>query len=181
MTTTTGTTSITVATQKSDTIAEYGALVQGLTTELPAVDTIYVNGVAYKKGDLIAKFQKRLDAATATRNARNDLLACVAAEKAIEEEVSPLRNGTKGFLKNLLGKKSPALQKYGFAPDRTPKKTAATKAAAVVKATATRSAGGTKAKKKAATVTAQPSSPEPTPAPVIPPVTAAPAAPIAKA
>jgi hypothetical protein len=164
-----GQTSIQVATQQSAAIAEYTALIDGINTELTGVDVIYVDGTAFKKADLVGKFQKRLDAAKKTRDTRSALLLCVEQEKEVKTEVDPLRNGTKAFLKTYYGKQSSKLQKYGFAPDRTPVTTPATKAEAVKKAEATRQARGTagkvqKARIKAGAQPAATPSPEAAPA-----------------
>jgi hypothetical protein len=155
-TTTKGTTSLQVATQQSKTIAEYEALIGGMQTELTAVDVLYINGTPWKKADLIARFQKRLDAAKSTKDARTTLLASVGQEKEVKAEADPLRNGTKGFLKSYYGKKSPMLQKFGFSPDRTPKQAPSVKAAAVAKSKATKEARGIKGKKQRARITTAP-------------------------
>jgi hypothetical protein len=134
-----------------------------LNTVLTAVDTLYVNGTAYKKADLVAEFQKRLTAAQATAAARSALMTCTANEATIAAEVDPLRGGTKIFLKSYYGKKSPTLQQFGFTPDRTPVVSAATRAAAVAKTKATKEARGETGKKAKAAITA-PATTTPAPA-----------------
>jgi hypothetical protein len=179
MSSTSGTIPMQIATQKSDVIAEYTALSDGLKTDLTDVDTITLDGVDYKRVALIAKFDGRVAAAQKTKAQRAVLSQCVADEKANDKEVRPLRNALKGYLKTRFGKDSPRLQKYGFTPDKPPRKRASVKAAAVEKAQATRKQRGIMGRKQrteikapaAAPVAAPPPAPAPAPAPAARPST----------
>lgn len=185
MSSTNGTTPMKIATQKSDVIAEYTALSDGLKTDLTDVDTITLDGVDYKRTDLVARFDGRVAAAQKTKAQRAALSQSVADEKADDEEVRPLRNALKGYLKTRFGKESPRLQKYGFTPNKPSKKKASVKAAAVEKAQATRKQRGIMGRKQraeikapaasaAAPVAAPPPAPAATPAPPAKPSIATP-------
>ncbi|HEY8041948.1 MAG TPA: hypothetical protein VIF15_19230 [Polyangiaceae bacterium] len=152
-----------IATQKVDVVAEFESLITGMNTELSTVDPIVLSDVSWPRATLVAKFQARLDAAEAVKTARTALALLVADEKAAQTEADPLRNAMRTFLKARLGKDSPKLQKFGFTPNRTPKPTAAAKAAGVQKAAATRKARGTSSKKAKAGISGSPA-PSPTPA-----------------
>lgn len=143
----TGSIPTSIATQKADVIAEYNALITGMNgPDLQGVDPIVLSGTPWTKAALIAKFQARVTAAEATKQAHTNLQGCVAAEGVIAPEADLLRGEMKGFLKSRLGKKSPKLQGFGFAPEKTRAQTAASKAAGAAKASATRKSGGKKAK-----------------------------------
>lgn len=168
----TGSISATYATQKAKKIAEYQACADGMdSADLQGVDIITLDGVDWKKADLKAKFQGVVTAAKATLNAHQDLSTCVAEEKAVEAEATPLRNGMKRYLKTRFGKKSPKLQTWGFAPDQQPVKSPQVKADAVEKAKQTREMRGTdKGRKQKAQIKG--AAPEPATAPVPAPPTA---------
>jgi hypothetical protein len=180
MPSTTGTTTIQIATQKADVVAEYTALVDATKSDLADVATFVFSDVTWTRDALVAEFEKRLNAAKLIKASRTTLQQTVADEKAIQKEVDPLRNAMKGYLKTRFGKNSPKLQKFGFTPDRTPKKAPSVKAAAVVKAQATRTARGTKGKKQKAAIKGSPAptaSAQPVPAPVPVPVAKSPTSP----
>jgi hypothetical protein len=150
-----GTISATYATQKAKKIAQFQACADGMdSADLQGVDVITLNGVDWKKADLKAKFLGVVTAAKATLAAHQDLSTCVATEKDVEVEATPLRNGIRGYLKTRFGKKSPKLQTWGFAPDQQPAKSPQVKADAVQKAKETRAMRGTnKGRKQKAQIT----------------------------
>jgi hypothetical protein len=168
MTSTTGTTTIQIATQKADVVAEYTALVAGMKADLADILTFVLNDVTWTHDALVAQFEKRLQAAQTIKASRTTLQQAVADDKAVQKEVDALRNAMRGYLKARFGKNSPKLQKFGFTPNRTPKKAASVKAAAVVKAKATRVARGTKGTKQKAAIKGSPAPTASAPAAVTP-------------
>jgi hypothetical protein len=190
---------VTIATQKVTVEAEYTALINGFGTDLAGLDPVVLVGVSYARATLLAKFQSRIDAAQATKNARADLRTAVAGEEALAEEIDPLRKAMKQFLQSRFGKDSPKLQAFGFTEAKATQKTAASKAGAVTKMLATRKARHIMGKKQrlqikapvaptdtapAATPPVATTPPQQTPvtaAPAPTPITAAPASPAPKA
>jgi hypothetical protein len=154
---TTTSTQINIATQKITVEAEYEALINGMNTELANVDPIVLIEQSYPRAALIAEFQKRVDAAEATKTARNNLHTCVAQEKTVQTEVAPLRMAMKQYLQSRYGKNSPKLQLFGFTQAKKPAKTVASKMAAVTNAKATRVARNTMGKKQKLKVKGAPS------------------------
>ena len=148
---------ISVTTQKVDTQAEYQALIDGIGALMPGVDPFLLAKRTIARADLLAQFQKRIDAAKATKAARIALSASVAAEREVDAAVKPLRSAFKTFAQGRYGKTAPELQELGFVPYRKPAKSAQKKAAGVTKAAATRKSRGTKGRQqKAATPAASP-------------------------
>jgi hypothetical protein len=145
-------TTISIAHQKVDIEADYKTLINGIKTELAALDPLVIQGETIARAGLVARFQARIDAAEAVKVARSAHQKAVADERAVDAAVRPLRAATKVFLQGRYGKQSPELQKFGFTQGRKAKASAEAKAAGHAKAKATRAALGTKGKqqKKAA-------------------------------
>lgn len=141
-------TTINISHQKVDIEAEYKTLVEGIKTELAALNTLEIGGQIIPRVDLIARFQARIDAAETVKAARGAHQKAVADERAVDAEVRPLRAATKVFLQGKYGKQSPALQKFGFTQGRKAKASVEAKAAGQAKAKATRAALGTKGKQQ---------------------------------
>jgi hypothetical protein len=141
-------TTISIAHQKVDIEADYKTLIEGIKTELAAVDPLLVGGATIARADLIARFQARIDAAEAVKAARGVLQKAVANERTVDAAVRPLRAAVKVFLQGRYGKHSPDLQKFGFTQSRQPKASVEAKAAGHAKAKATRVALGTKGKQQ---------------------------------
>lgn len=160
---------VNIAEQKAKLIATYQAVISGISAELGDTTTFLFGGTTYAKADLVARFQSRIDAARKTLADRTALHASVAAEQAVETAVATLRARFKTYLQGRYGKDSPELQKFGFTPQKTPQRAAATKAKAVKQSDATRRARGTTGKKAKSVIKGVP---EPT-APAAPAVTTA--------
>lgn len=143
---------INISTQKATIEAEFKALVVGLQTELAGVSSFVVRKKQYTNPELVAMFQSRIDAAEQTKADRTKLHASVVAERALHQQVMPLRAGIKSFLQSRYGKDGAELQKFGFTPAKTPQGSTAAKSAGVSKSKATRDARGTKGKKQKALV-----------------------------
>jgi hypothetical protein len=169
-------TQVNIAEQKAKIIATYQAMINGINAELGNTTTFLLSGGTYAKADLIARFQARIDAARKTLADRTTLHATVAAEQSLDKAVAALRTGFKTYLQGRYGKESPALQKFGFIPQKPTQRAAATKAKAVTLNTATRKARGTTGKKAKVLIKGAPAPTAPV-APTAPTAPTAPAAP----
>jgi hypothetical protein len=169
--------SITISHQKVDVQADYAMLIQGLQAEAAPEDPIVIGGQPIARADLVARFQQRIDAATRTNAARAAYQKAVSDERTLDADVRTLRAHTKLHLQGKYGKRSPKLQDFGFTQGHAANATAQTKAAAQVKAKATREALGTKGvQQKKAEKTALEASPPATQAPPAPAPSTGPAA-----
>jgi hypothetical protein len=169
-------TTINVSTQKSETEAAYNATIYGINTVLAAEKQFAFGGATYTREEVLQTMQSRVDALVATRTARQALHNAVAAERAVEARAAPMRAGFKAYLVGRLGKNSPQLQAFGFAPAKKPQRSPLAVAAGAASAASTRKARGTLGKKQKAsikgtrmTVAASPATstaPAPSPAPM---------------
>ncbi len=139
---------INIATQKTTIEAEYKTLINGINTELAGVDSFVINGITYSRADLLAQLQSRITASEATKTARTALHNAVNSEQDLQQQMLLVRAGMRAYLVSRFGKGSGKLQLFGFAQTKTTQKTAQSKAAAVAKAKATRTARGTLGKKQ---------------------------------
>lgn len=160
-----------ITTQKTDTVAEFQTLIDGINSLLTGIDPFLLNGTSIARSDLLAKFQARVDAANKTKADRKQLTQDVAAEKLAVAAADPLRKAVKAFCIARFGAYNPILQQLGFVQNRTPKAKPAKKAAGATKAKATRAVRGTKGKQQKAAAseaaaTAAPAVSAPAPAPV---------------
>jgi hypothetical protein len=163
------TTTVNVTTQKADAVLQLQALIASINSKLAGVDPFKLSRETISRADLLAKVQTRLDAAVATKTSRQSMHNAVAAERIVEAQFKPLRAALRSYLIAAYGPSAPELQEFGFVQNRRPNKSVASKATALVKAKATRSARGTKGKKQKAAIkgtpTASPAvSPSPSPA-----------------
>ena len=105
MTTTTGTTSINVPTEVRRDRGVH-RVITGLNTVLTTVDTLYIDGTAFKT-DLVAKFQKRLDTALRPRHCLQRARDLRGDTRPQSPWKYPLRVVRSSSLKDVLGEKSP--------------------------------------------------------------------------
>jgi hypothetical protein len=131
----------------------YQTLVTGLLTNYQPTDLFMIDGGQQVTSALVGTFQRRIAAAEATKAAKNAYHEAVQAERAADLVARPMRAGLETYFQAQLGKTSPKLKTYGFEPRKVTVRTPAQKAEAAAKATATKAAGGKKAKKKAGTPT----------------------------
>ena len=141
---------------KVDLQAAYSALANGLVANFLPTDTFDIGGVKYTRDELVTEFNGFVTAAEDTKDKHREWLAAVQTERQVEAQARPLRDGVHGILAVKLGKSSPQLETYGFAPERPRRKTAKAKADAVTKAADTRAARGTKGKKQRQQIKAAP-------------------------
>jgi hypothetical protein len=132
--------------------SSYAALVAGLQANYAPNAMFPLVPGDFTRDQLVAQFQQYLQAAQATNAAYQAWRSAVQNERTIEASVSPLREGVHGIVVAKLGKSSPQLTAYGFAPRKIAQPNALTKAASQVKAEATRKARGTVGKKKKLTI-----------------------------
>jgi hypothetical protein len=147
------TTTINVTAQKATMAALLAALVNGIHTELAGVDPIVLDGTSHPQTELLAILQAALVAIAGVKSARTGLAQAVTSQKAAVAQAKGIRTGMKRYLQTKYGPQSPKLQEFGFTPARTPKTPVQAKAAAKVKAAATRQARGTKGKKQKLAIT----------------------------
>ena len=131
---------------KSTLIAQCQAIINGLPTL--NVTEYTLGGKAFAKTDLNAVFQAYVDAANASATAKKSSQNAIDAEDAAGVTARSTRALLQTFLKSHFGKTSPELTTFGFAPNKTAKKTVEVKAVAVERAAATRKARNTMGKKQ---------------------------------
>jgi hypothetical protein len=119
--------------------SQYTALCQALQG-LSDADSIILGNKSYKKGEILSVFQGCLAAIAATQAAHTDWLKTASVEKATRTAARPLRAQVKSYLDARLGKDNPALTTFGFKPAKPRQVKVKTKAAAIDKSKATRTA-----------------------------------------
>ncbi len=149
---------------KIDNQARYQALISGLLAFYQPGDKFDLKSGVMTRDELVAELERYIAAAEETKASqavwRND----VQAERAVELSVRPLRQGVRGILAAKFGRDGAQLLQFGFSPSKKPKKTVASKSAAVAKSGETRKLRGTKGKKAKLAIKAG-NAPTPTPAP----------------
>lgn len=130
---------------RADIKARNAKIQAGIQKDLTTVGPIQLAGVAYTPSSLSAVFQADSDAIDATDTQRKALQQAVLTQKSTHAKTAIVLAALRSFLLGYFGKLAVTiLGDFGFnAPKTTPKKTVATKAAAVVKGKATRAARGT--------------------------------------
>jgi hypothetical protein len=124
--------------------ASYQSLITGLSTFYQPTDTFALQGGTLTRDAVIAELQKFIDAAEATKTTRTAWLASVQTERGVEAQVHPIRAAMRGIVAARFGADATQLVQFGFNPTKRTARTALTKAQAVVKSKATRTARGTK-------------------------------------
>jgi hypothetical protein len=124
----------------------YQALITGLQALYQPSDVFLLRDGSYTRDELIAELTGMVTAAEATKTANQTWRITVQAERAVEVKMRPLRDGIHAILQARFGKDSTQLTQFGFVPSKATKKAAVTKAAAVQKGKATRTARNTMGK-----------------------------------
>jgi hypothetical protein len=140
---------------KVDLQAVYQGLVSGLLALYQSTDTFQMKTGTYTRDELVTQFQGFVGAAENTKSTNQAWRASVQIERELEASVRTLRQGVRGIAQARFGADGAQLMQLGFAPAKAVKKTAASKAEAVVKSKATRVARGTKGKKQKLAVTGE--------------------------
>jgi hypothetical protein len=117
------------------------AIIAALGSELKAT-TITFGGEAHKVKDLQQQLQAEVDAAATTQSAKTAWQQAVLAEGKVVAQAALLRKALRVYLIGTYGANSATVAAFGFAPKQTTVDVA-TKAAAIAKRAATRTARGT--------------------------------------
>jgi len=117
-------------------------IIAALGTQLKTTATITLGGDAYKAKDLQQQFQAEVDAAKATQSAKTAWQQAVLAEQKVATQAALLRKALRSYLIGTYGANSATVAAFGFAPKQTTVDVA-TKAVAIKKRAATRTARGT--------------------------------------
>ena len=97
-----------------------------------------VEGESLKLSDVIAVFQKMLDAQAAVTAARAELKASLASRTGVEATFEITDQALKSWVQNQFGSTSKEARAFGFEPRKVGKKSVATKMQALEKSKATR-------------------------------------------
>ncbi|HEY3816534.1 MAG TPA: hypothetical protein VGL81_05150 [Polyangiaceae bacterium] len=139
-------------------------MIAGIQKRLSTTPTITLNGQPFTTAALITFFQDEIDTAGATLLAEGAFHKAVAAEKAAVAAGEPVFRALRAFLLNLFEGQPDVLADFGITVVARQVPSAATKAAAALKAKATRAARGTGGKRQKAKITgAAPATPATTP------------------
>ena len=98
--------------------------------------------------EVVAELQRYVTAAQATKGSYQAWRKDVETERQVVVEVAPIRAAVHSILVGRYGKSSTQMLTYGFTPQKVAQRTVASKATAIAKNEATRTARGTKGSKK---------------------------------
>ncbi|HEY5243164.1 MAG TPA: hypothetical protein VIJ22_16905 [Polyangiaceae bacterium] len=139
-------------------------MIAGVQKNLSASPTITLGGQTFTLAALIKVLQDEIDTASATLVAAGVFHKAVAAEQAATTAGEPVFRALRAFVLNLFEGQTDTLADFGITEIARQVPTAATKAAAALKAKATREARGTGGKRQKAKITgAVPATPATTP------------------
>jgi len=152
-------------------------LADGLTQNAKQIGILTIGSQPYKAADVAKVLQARIAAQKAVIAAEGTLHGAVAAAKTQLASSRALIKAVKQAMRIMFSDDVTTLATLGLEPNKEPAPTAATKAAAQVKAKATRAVRGTQGKKQRLAITAPEAAPAaaeaPTPAAAPGPVTPA--------
>ncbi len=131
----------------------YSALASGLLATYAPSTVFSLVGGDITCDELVVQIKQYLQAAASTAQSYQQWRTDVQTERALEAALKPRREGMKGIVEAKLGKSSPQLPMFGFAPQKVAQRSATTIAKATVKAKATRAARGTVGKKQKLAIT----------------------------
>ena len=152
------------------------SLIDGFTKHGATVGTLTIDGKQYAPADLVKVLQARIDALKGVDAARGPYKAALVAQQAELASTHDLVVAVQQALQLMFRSQVDVLGDFGLAPRKRTNPTPATKAAAALKAKATREARGTKGKKQKAAIhgVVPETTPEAAPAPAPAPAAAAP-------
>jgi hypothetical protein len=162
---------------RTKTQARDAQVIEGIKKHLQNVSNLPLVGSAYTPADLVKLVQSRIDSANGATATKANWHSTVVADKTLNTKLTPVLRALRQYVINVFGETSPVLADFGFTPPKRATRTPEQKAAAAVKAKATREARHTmgKVQKKGikgtvpATAPATNPSPVPAPTPVTPP------------
>jgi hypothetical protein len=112
------------------------------------VSSLPIGGSTYTPADLVKLIQSRIDSADRTNTTKAAWHSEVLAGRALNTNLAPIVRNLRQYVINVFGETSPVLADFGFAPPKRATLTPEQKAAAAVKAKATRAARHTSGKKQ---------------------------------
>jgi len=121
-------------------------VIVGIQKHLLTVPSLPLAGSTYTPADLVKLVQSRIDSAGAVATAGASWHATVAAHDALGTKLTPILRGLRQYVLNVFGETSPVLADFGFTAPKKRVLTPDEKAAAAVKAKATRKARNTMGK-----------------------------------
>ena len=126
----------------------YAAFVTGLQQFYEPNDQFVLPAGIMTRDEVIEQFQQFITAAENTKASNKAWRTDVQTGRTIELQVAPVRRGVRSIVTGKFGPGGAELLQFGIEPRKPTKKTAATKALAVEKMIATRTARGTKGSKQ---------------------------------
>jgi hypothetical protein len=124
--------------KKVDLQAVYQGVIFGLLTFYQPSDMFQMTTGDFTRDQLIGQFQQFVNAAQQTKASNQKWRADIQAERTLEQNVRELRQAVRGIVQARFGKTGAQLLQFGFTLPKPRKKTAESKAVAVVKSQATR-------------------------------------------
>jgi hypothetical protein len=123
-------------------------VILGIQKNLLNVPTLNLAGKPITPADLEKLVQSRIDSANAIAPAKAKWTAAVQAYRTLNTQVTPVVRALRTYVINTYGPTSTVLTDFGFSPPKTTVTSPEVKAAAAVKAKATRAARHTQGKKQ---------------------------------
>ena len=139
---------------RPDYLASIEKLVEGFNKHPAEVPQLVIGGIVVKNADIIAKLDARVAQAKVVGTTNATWKAAVEADKAATQDLKQLLSNVRQALLVVLAGKTEALADFGLTARKKPVITPEKKAAAALKAKATRVARGTTSKKQKAKIVA---------------------------
>jgi hypothetical protein len=169
---------IMVNVNRTKTQARDAQVIAGIEKHLQNVSSLPLVGSTYSPADLVKLIQSRLESASGANTTKATWHSAVVADKSLNTKLTPVIRALRQYVINVFGGTSPVLADFGFTPPKRTTRTPEEKAAAALKAKATRKARhtmGSKQKKDikgTVTATEPVTPPAPAPTPLTPPTPA---------
>jgi hypothetical protein len=126
-------------------------LIAGTQTYLTQFSSLPVGSQKLAPADIVKLLQSRVDAGNAAEAASAAFDAAVKGERDVRAKTASFVTSLRRVVTGMFSQSPDTLAVFGLSAPKAGKKSAATKAEAAVKASATRASGGKKKKAKAAT------------------------------
>ena len=130
-------------------------LADGLTQHASTAPAVVLAGVMLKPSEVVAKLQARIAQAKAVSSAAANWHSVVQTDQAAAAQLKPLLSAVKQVLLAAYSTQLDVLADFGLSPRKKPVVSPATRAAAALKAKATRAARGTKGTQQKAAIKTQ--------------------------
>jgi hypothetical protein len=170
---------MTTSTKRSDKVADDQAMIDGVQKFLAKLVQLPVGSQMMTPDQIVQIFKDRLAAGQAVIAAEGARSAAIATDKDKRASTASFVRSLRRMLQGMFSASPDTLAVFHLTPVKAPKRTVATKSAAVALSKATRAARGTKGKKqkaqiKGTVVPATDTAPAPSPAAPAPTPTPAP-------